>query len=166
VEWAIGTSLIRPLFFWNPAFHIWARQVEQVREMSCDRQVLARRRFDVAAYCDCLLRVCRDGINHRRLMASDPPVAALLRPERLLRKGRSALLRRLASAIDGRRESNPRLLSAFVAIPILAMTLTAAIAIQKPADWTQDRIMLSTIINLARLEAINANAASFGALGY
>ena len=57
--------------------------------------------------------------------------------------------------IEGRAERHPTLVFALLTAPLLALTLTVAVAIQKPGDWSQDRLMLSTIVNLERLEAIN-----------
>lgn len=164
VEWEIALGLVRPLLWWNPAFHIWRHQVEELRELSCDRQVLARRGYDVAAYCDCLLRVCGDGLRSRRLLAVEAPVVALVRTENRLFGGRSAALlrRRMLSVIEGRAERHPRLAFALFSLPALALTLTAAVAIQKPGDWSQDRIMLSTIVNLQRLQAVNGPVPRFG----
>lgn len=165
VEWEIALGLLRPLLWWNPAFHIWRRQVEELRELSCDRQVLARRGYDISAYCDCLLRVCRDGLRARRLVAAEAPVVALVRTDNRWFGGRSAALlkRRMLSVIEGRAERHPRLAFALLSMPALAVTLTAAVAIQKPGDWSQDRIMLSTIVNLERLQAVNGRVPSFGA---
>lgn len=168
VEWELALGLIRPLFWWNPAFHLWRRQVEELRELSCDRQVLARRGYDLGAYCDCLLRVCQDGLRARRLMAVEAPGVALLRVENRLFGARSAALlrRRMLSLIEGRSERHPRLAYAVLSLPALAVTLTAAVAIQKPGDWSQDRIMLSTIVNLERLQAVNGPIPGFGTPGY
>ena len=168
VEWEMVMELIRPFLFWNPAFYIWRRHVEELRELSCDRQVLARRGYDVAAYCECLLRVCHDGIRSHRLLAVEMPVVALVRPENRLFGGRSAMLlkRRMMSVIEGRAERHPRLVFAALAAPALALTLFASVAIQKPGDWSQDRIMLSTIVNLERLAAVNGPVPTFGSPGY
>lgn len=168
VEWEIALRLIRPFLFWNPAFHIWKHQVEELRELACDRQVLARRRYDVAAYCDCLLRVCHDGLRRRRLLAVEVPVVALVSTEKRLFGGRPAALlrRRMLSVIEGRAERHPRLALAVLSGPALAVTLTAAVAIQKPGDWSQDRIMLSTIVNLERLQAVNGPVPMFGSPGF
>lgn len=168
IEWEMLLGLIRPFLFWNPAFYIWKHQVEELRELSCDRQVLSRRGYDVAAYCDCLLRVCHDGLRPRRLLAVEAPVVALVRTENRILGSRSAALlkRRMMSVIEGRAERHPRLVFALLAVPVLAVTLTASIAIQKPGDWSQDRIMLSTIVNLERLEAVNGPVPRFGAPGY
>lgn len=168
VEWEIALGLVRPFLFWNPAFHIWKHQVEELRELSCDRQVIARRGYDLAAYCDCLLRVCHDGLRRRRLLTLEAPVVALVRTENRIFGGRSAALlrRRMMSVIDGRAERHPRLAFAILSVPALAVTLTAAVAIQKPGDWSQDRIMLSTIVNLERLQAVNGPVPMFGSPGY
>ena len=89
---------------------------------------------------------------------------ALVRTENRLFGGRSAVLlkRRMLSVIEGRAERHPRLAFAILSLPALAVTLTAAVAIQKPGDWSQDRIMLSTIVNLERLQAVNGPVPSFG----
>ena len=168
VEWEIALGVIQPFLFWNPAFHLWKRQVEELRELSCDRQVLMRRGYSVADYCDCLLRVCHDGLKPRRLMAVDLPAVALVRTEGGFFAGRAAALlkRRMMRVIEGRAERRPTLVFALLAAPFVAITLTAAIAIQKPGDWSQDRIMLSTIINLERLQAVNGPVPSFGSPGY
>jgi hypothetical protein len=47
-----------------------------------------------------------------------------------------------------------------MAVPALAGVLAvgvsmAAASVRQPGDWSQDRLMLSTIVNLERLEAIN-----------
>ncbi|MBC7141755.1 MAG: peptidase M50, partial [Rhodobacteraceae bacterium] len=55
---------------------------------------------------------------------------------------------------------------ALLAGPVLVLTLTASVAIRKPGDWSQDRIMLSTIVNLERLAAVNGPVPSFGSPGY
>jgi beta-lactamase regulating signal transducer with metallopeptidase domain len=167
VEWEIALEVLRPFLFWNPAFHLWKARVERLRELSCDRRVMARRGYDVAAYCQCLLRVCHQSLRKPRLFAVEAPVVALVRAENRLFAERSAeLLRgRLVSLIEGKAERHPNAVFALAALPLLALTLMASIAIQKPGDWSEDRIMLSTIINLERIHATNGTA-SFGSPGY
>lgn len=101
-------------------------------------------------------------------MAVEVPVVALVRTENRLFGGRAAALlrRRMLSVIEGRAERHPRLALAVLSGPALAVTLTAAVAIQKPGDWSQDRIMLSTIVNLERLQAVNGPVPMFGSPGY
>lgn len=38
---------------------------------------------------------------------------------------------------------------------MIAAMLLAKVEIQRPADWSQDRLMLSTVVNLERLDEIN-----------
>ena len=163
VSWEIFLEILRPLFFWNPAFYLWKRRVEQLRELSCDRQVMMRRGYKVSEYCDCLITVCQNSLQPRRLFAIDPPVVALVRIENRLFAQRSAKLlkSRLFSLIEGKAERHPTQVFLLLALPMLGLTLAASLAIQKPSDWSQDRLMLSSIINLERIRITNATP-SFG----
>ncbi|MCX8509463.1 MAG: M56 family metallopeptidase, partial [Rhodobacteraceae bacterium] len=160
VDWEIGMELLRPFFFWNPTFYLWRRQVEELRELSCDRQVLERKGYDVASYCQCLLRVCHNSLKRKRLFAISTPVVALVQTENRLFGHRSAqvLRQRMVSLIDGKAERHPRILAGLMLAPLVGLTLLAAISIQRPGDWSQDRLMLSTIINLERLAEMNAQS--------
>ncbi|MCB2116281.1 MAG: M56 family metallopeptidase [Rhodobacteraceae bacterium] len=165
VEWEVLICLLTPLFVWNPAFRLWKRWIEELRELSCDARVLARRHFDLRSYCDCLIRVCHDGLERRRLLSLNLPGVALVRAERGLFGATAATLlrQRMLSILEARRERHPTALFAGLAAPLVGLTLLAALSIRPPADWSQDRLMLSTIINLERLEAINGReAAAFG----
>ncbi|WP_350334114.1 M56 family metallopeptidase [Coralliovum pocilloporae] len=149
IEWEIATELLRPFFFWNPVFYIWKNQIEHLRELACDQQVLARGHFDVKAYCDCLLRVCDASVSGNRKMVSMPRVA-------LVQIDRSALLRRrILSLFTASKKPLPRHVGGLVILPAILLVAASAIAIQKPADWSQDRLMLSSIVNLERLEYRN-----------
>jgi hypothetical protein len=64
----------------------------------------------------------------------------------------------MEALIDGKAEKRPTALAALMLAPLIGLTFLAAISIQRPGDWSQDRLMLSTIINLERLEMMNANS--------
>lgn len=166
VEWELAISLLQPFLFWNPAFHLWKRHVEELREAACDRALLSRRRYAVSDYCDCLLRVCNEGLRPRGLMAVDLPAVALVRPlrGRFARRAPILLRRRILRVMEGRAERHPRLAFVLLSAPLAMVTLMVALAIQKPGDWSEDRIMLSTIVNLERLRTISA-AGAFGSPG-
>lgn len=157
VEWEIVHEFLKPFFFWNPAFYLWKCRTERLRELTCDRQVVTRRGYAVADYCQCLLRVCGESLSGGRLFAVNAPVVALVRTENRLFAQRSAqLLRdRMVALIEGRAERHPVALAALLTGPLVGLMLLATVAIQKPGDWSQDRIMLSTIINLERLQVLN-----------
>ena len=162
VEWEFGFEALRPLLFWNPAFHLWKRKIEELRELACDHRILARRRLDAAAYVQCLLRVCDDSLAPRRLWAVSMPVVGLLQgwPARMAR-GHGVMFRRRLEAVVACAPQRPvPKVLIMLLIPLPALTLMAALSIQQSADWTQDRLMLSTILNLERMSTINMAAPS------
>ncbi|MEL7133299.1 MAG: M56 family metallopeptidase, partial [Pseudomonadota bacterium] len=157
IEWEIVLETLKPFFFLNPAYHAWKRQVENLRELSCDTQVLTRGRIDVRAYCDTLLAVCQQTLRRDRMFVVAVPKVTLVTADRsALRDGRMTFLeRRILSLLDMRHLRRPRLLFMATLLPLVAAIMLTAIAIQRPGDWSQDRLMLSTVVNLERLDEIN-----------
>ncbi|MEX3007809.1 M56 family metallopeptidase [Hoeflea sp. TYP-13] len=157
IEWELALEFLKPVFFWNPVYYIWKRQVEHLRELSCDQQVIARNRYDVEAYCRCLLRVCQNSLRRDHLFSVSLPKVALFKPDRSLFGRTPAILlrHRLVSLFEGKVDKNRKSALVCLMIPLLAVVGAATVAIQKPNDWSQDRIMLSTIINLERLAERN-----------
>ncbi|MEX0369406.1 MAG: M56 family metallopeptidase [Tateyamaria sp.] len=157
IEWEIVLEALKPFFFLNPAFHAWKRQVENLRELSCDAQVLTRGRIDVRAYCDTLLAVCQQTLRRDRMFVVAVPKVTLVTADRsALRDGRMTFLeRRITSLLDRRNLRHPRLLFLGALLPLVAAIMLTAMAIQRPGDWSQDRLMLSTVVNLERLDEIN-----------
>jgi BlaR1 peptidase M56 len=153
LEWEIALELIRPLFFWNPVFHMWKRRVERLRELACDQQVVAMKHVDVKTYCSCLLKVCQASMRLNRARIIAVPRVALIDSN----CGQSRAAAFLHQRIDAMFVGTTRAVSGrgFAAIfaPLAISIALAAIALQKSDDWSQDRIMLSTIINLDRLAA-------------
>lgn len=162
IEWEFLLEALKPVFFLNPAFHAWKRQVEALRELSCDSAVLSRGRITARQYCDTLLSICQQSLRRDRLFVVAVPKVTLVTAERgAARLGRpSALERRLTALLDTPRLRHtglrhPRLLAAAFALPLIAAVMLTALAIQQPGDWSQDRLMLSTVVNLERLDEIN-----------
>ncbi|KIC51017.1 M56 family metallopeptidase [Tateyamaria sp. ANG-S1] len=157
IEWEIVLEALKPFFFLNPAFHAWKRQVENLRELSCDAEVLTRGRIDVRAYCDTLLAVCQQTLRRDRMFVVAVPKVTLVTADRsALRDGRMSFLeRRIMSLLDMRHLRRPRLLYMATLLPLAAAIMLTAVAIQRPGDWSQDRLMLSTVVNLERLDEIN-----------
>ena len=157
VEWEIGLELFKSLFFWNPVVHYWKRQIEQLRELSCDQKVLSRRRFEVQDYCDCLLRVCEDTLRRQPAQAIALPRVSLVQFDRRFFRpaGLTLLRRRVDSLFAAATDSERRRLSLLITGVLVATLAIATIAIQRPSGWSHDRLMLSSIINLERLETLN-----------
>ena len=127
-----------------------------LRELACDQQILLRHKFDAEAYCDCLLRVCRDGIRSRSHRFV--PNVAFVRIDRMPFSSNSTrfLRYRITSMLNATVNRDGLQFLHVVRIPLIALILLGTVAIQRPSDWSHDRLMLSTIVNLERLEAINA----------
>ena len=125
--------------------------------MSCDQKVLARGRLSIEQYCGCLLRVCADRFHRPKLFQLRLPEVALAetrmgfignRPARLLAN-------RLLHASDVSGCAQPPAKIVLVAALLFALVSSLSFAVQQPHGWSQNRLMLSTIINLERLETRN-----------
>lgn len=157
VEWAILLELLTPLFFWNPLFYIWKRQVTHLREFACDQNLLERSGYDVRSYCECLLRTCSRSLRGKDNFTVISAAVAMVNVERVPSENKTSLLRSRIIAITSDKSS--RLSKSTIALIILPLVLTvtfSAFLIQAPADWSHDRLMLSTIVNLERMDARNS----------
>lgn len=162
VGWEIGLELLRPLFFWNPFFYVWKSEVERLRELACDQKVTEDGKVDLKAYCLCLVRAAQAGFRKRedgghRYGEGIASVALLDVRDRFLRRSPARKLRRRVEALCEAGRSRPHWsLIALAVVPVTCAVVLSALSLQKPADWSQDRLMLSAIINLERLETINS----------
>ena len=149
--WELVLEFLRPVFFWNPVFAYFKRQVEELRELACDQQVLMRKHFGVKAYCDCLLRVCRDSLGQgggRRILVPSVPLVSARRGHRSTK----ILKQRVMSMLVRARFAPGRWITGMMVVPLLTAISIGSIATQRSGDWSQDRLMLSTIVNLERLD--------------
>ena len=157
INWEITMEFLRPLFFWNPAFILWKRIVHQLRELSCDQQVLSRKKINIRDYGECLLRVCHNSLKYKNGMPVIVPVIAFAQVDKFpfSTNSTSFLKRRVTSLFELPKEPQaPRRLW-FLMLPLMAFVVFCSMAIHTGSDWSQDRIMLSTIVNLERLDVIN-----------
>ncbi|MEM6371708.1 MAG: M56 family metallopeptidase [Pseudomonadota bacterium] len=156
LEWEVLLEAIKPFFFLNPAYHAWKRQVENLRELNCDSRVVSAGRIPVRAYCETLLSVCQHTLRRDRAFLLAVPKVTLVTADRTpLNVGKTLLERRILSVLDGRRLRHQKLAFVTAAIPLIAAVAFTSVAIQRPGDWSQDRLMLSTVVNLDRLDEIN-----------
>ncbi|MGC1428818.1 MAG: M56 family metallopeptidase [Albidovulum sp.] len=157
IQWEILLELLKPIFFLNPAYHAWKREVEDLRELACDSRVLTSGKVDIKSYCETLLSVCRQSLRRDRVFVVAVPKVTLVTADRFPhRDGKVSFLeQRITRLFDARRLSHPKLAYAAVVLPLLAAILLTTMAIQSPGDWSQDRLMLSSVVNLERLDEIN-----------
>lgn len=165
IEWEILLEGLKPFFFLNPAYHAWKARVEDLRELSCDYEVLNRGHIGMRAYCDTLLSVCQQSLRRDRAFVIAVPKVTLVTADRsaIREGGPSFLEQRITSLLDNRFARRPRLIYGAILLPMVASLLLFAVAIQSPGDWSQDRLMLSTVVNLERLDEIN-RLSTFGRL--
>ena len=157
IEWEILLEALKPFFFLNPAYHAWKRQVENLRELSCDNEVLRRGRISPRAYCDTLLNICQQTLRRDRVFVVAVPKVTLVTADRssLTDNRPSFLERRITTLLEARSLKHPRLVFGAIVVPMIGAIMLAAMAIQSPGDWSHDRLMLSTVVNLERLDKIN-----------
>ncbi|MEP5761827.1 MAG: M56 family metallopeptidase, partial [Litoreibacter sp.] len=153
LAWEIALEIARPFFFWNPALGFWKSEVERLRELACDQQVLVRRGYDVREYCECLLRVCRNTIRDDHSAQITVPTVTFGQVDASRRGLRSArfLKYRVSSMLDGAARFRDGVWGLVLVAPLAFSVAYGAISIQRSSDWSQDRLMLSAIVNLERL---------------
>ncbi|MDU8942099.1 M56 family metallopeptidase [Ovoidimarina sediminis] len=159
-EWEVFLVISRPLFFWNPVYFAWKHQLEVLRELACDSAVLERRVITPRAYADCLLSVCRQAITERQKTGSLAPRVPFLDigGAKAGRRNQATLVRRMTSIVAARSGgATDRCLFWPVLVVAGFIVAIGATAIQRHGDWSHDRLMLSTVVNLERME-IRANS--------
>lgn len=149
VEWELGFELLRPLLFWNPAYLMLKYQFGRLRELACDQSVVARKRIDAREYTACLLDYCA-----RTISTNSPRVLNVA----FVTGGKAKrVLRQRVIALTDVQPSVPALPAVFLGMTLIfgALLALGSASIQQTRDWSHDRLMLSTVVNLERLEARN-----------
>ncbi|WP_342075197.1 M56 family metallopeptidase [Yoonia sp. SS1-5] len=153
--WEIGMELLRPIFFWNPAFVFCKREVERMRELACDQQILGRRILGVRDYCECLLRVCKTGLGTAGCTQVIAPTVPFVHLDHRAKASQSApfLKQRILSILDRKAIRGSRYLATGLTVLVAALVVSTTLALRPVNDWSHDRLMLSTIVNLERLNS-------------
>jgi beta-lactamase regulating signal transducer with metallopeptidase domain len=155
LTWEIALELVRPFFFWNPAFAYCKRDVERIRELACDQQVLSRNTHPIRAYCECLLRVCRTSLMGDRTNQIITPCVPFVQIDKRANASHSEsfLKTRIMSVLDAPQPTNTRHIGPALMLSLFTVVICATIALRPVNDWSHDRLMLSTIVNLERLNS-------------
>ncbi len=148
VEWELLFEFLRPLLYWNPVFILWKRAFARLRELSCDRAVLNTLKISPREYADCLLHFCVQKSSGYRVERLN--VGLVRTPTG---RARTELEGRLL-ALQKVHEHNRSTYVFWAASCILALGIfLASSSVRDPSDWSHDRLMLSTVVNLERMEA-------------
>lgn len=155
VAWEYIWSVLHPLLFWNPAFLMFRKRLNILRELICDAALLQRTSFSKRRYCETLISVARS-MNTARNKSSALTVPFVEPKRHLARRGQSNLEYRILYALElpsARRKMG--LSSLGIIAPIVLAAFFVVLLLQAPSEWSHDRIMLSTIANLEHLESLN-----------
>ena len=151
-------SLMSLIYVLNPGYWYMAGRVRKLGELACDRAYLARHLLDAHSYALRLLSVAKSSRKQAR-QPSAFGVALTGRP--MFWRGRKSMMmsRILEIAYDVDRPARETkwvglALSACLSVAIVG----AATSLSKPADWSHERIMLSTVVNLERINQLNTLA--------
>jgi len=158
IECEFLLETLRPLLFWNPAYFLWRSEVRTLREYACDQALMARPHFDARAYCECLIRACAMAAQDRVFFSRRSPAVALV-DRRETR--RSATLEQRILAVTTKKDQPDYTISwALLSGLLVGAVMISTLLMQRPSDWSHDRLMLSTIVNLERMAS--RNTASLG----
>ena len=122
---------------------------------SWQRALLDRGKVTPQSYAECLFAVCRKAISERQRLGAVAPSVPFMEVglTRAGMRNREVLLQRMTAIVTtggaGTRKGRlfwPVLLAATLMVAI------SAVAIQRHGDWSHDRLMLSTVVNLERME--------------
>lgn len=153
--WELAMAALSPLFALNPAFWALTRRTRRLREHSCDAACVARPGIDMREYAMCLLDVARNAQNKG---PGTLTVALLGRRQMRSATTRSQLGQRIVWIAAGPERRASLWISAALIVAFSAMALGAMLVLRAPDGWSHERLMLSSVVNLERLETINTLA--------
>ena len=161
VDWEILLSLVSPLFALNPAFWLLADRIRRFREYTCDAAYLKKGGVAARDYCLLLLdiasRASRDRAA-RKTSAYAASVPFFGQDGIFNRTAKNTLEKRIVALSKGAMFVDTgfaRYVNFAPAALLILVVATGVLVSAKPADWSHDRLMLSTVVNLERLDRIN-----------
>ena len=168
VDWEILLSLVSPLFTLNPAFWLLTDRIRQFREYTCDAAFLKKGTIAAREYCLLLLSIASEAARQKAnkgQVAHAASVPFFGRDGMFNRTAKSSLHKRIIALTQGSSfldDGPSRYVNLAPAALLFIVVGTGVVMSAKPTDWSHDRLMLSTVVNLERLDRING----FGAAPY
>lgn len=161
VNWEILLSFISPLFTLNPAFWLLTDRIRQFREYTCDAAFLKKGTIAAREYCLLLLSVASEAAkqNANKNQTTHPATVPFFgRDSMFQRSAKNSLRKRILALTNGSTfldEGIGRVVNFAPAFMLFVVVSAGVMMSSKPTDWSQDRLMLSTVVNLERLDRIN-----------
>ncbi|MBO9471971.1 M56 family metallopeptidase [Shimia sp. R10_1] len=158
VDAEVLLSLISPVAVLNPGFWFLSSRLRKLGELACDRAYLSRKGFDAHTYALRLLEIARRSSN-----ATQQPAAfgVPLVGRRVPFLSRRSMLKDRILEIAQDQDAPAKeavLFGALLSVVMAVCVLVGAVALAEPEDWSHERIMLSTVANLDRLNHLNTLA--------
>ncbi|MEL6570097.1 MAG: M56 family metallopeptidase [Pseudomonadota bacterium] len=151
-------AMASPLYVLNPGYWYLSGRVRKLGELACDRAYLARHLQDAHSYSLRLLSIARSAAKARQQPAA---FGVALTGRALPWFGRKSMLKsrilEIARDLDRPAKETRWVGLALSAVLSIAIVGTAT-SLSKPADWSHERIMLSTVVNLERIDQLNTLA--------
>lgn len=159
VDGEVVLSLISPFAVLNPGFWFLSSRLRRLGELACDRAYLARRRYDAHGYALRLLEAARRSSNSVTAQPTAFGVPLIGRNVPFLSRRSMLKDRILEIARDQDRPAREAVTAGGILSVLMAgVVLLGAVALTEPEDWSQERLMLSSVANLERLNELNTLA--------
>jgi len=161
VDWEILLTLASPLFALNPAFWLISDRIRRFREYTCDAAFLKKPGIEARDYCLLLLEFASKLKNDRLIRSNSTQVVSvqLCGQDGWFSRDKKCTLRKRIIALSQGSTFIDKGLARYInlapAILLLFIVGSGVFIAAKPADWSHDRLMLSTVANLERLDKIN-----------
>ncbi|MEM9840943.1 MAG: M56 family metallopeptidase, partial [Pseudomonadota bacterium] len=155
----IVLSLVSPFLILNPGYWFIAGRMRNLAELSCDRAFLARDRMSARDYSLRLLATARRHLaaENRVPRAFGVPLIGRSLPWAPRKSMLKSRIQEIAAHVDDPAKES-RMLAGIASVGLTAVILMMAVSFGTAGDWSHERIMLSTVVNLERINEINSLA--------
>ncbi|MCH2096336.1 MAG: M56 family metallopeptidase [Rhodobacteraceae bacterium] len=150
-------ALASPMYVLNPGYWYLSGRVRKLGELACDRAYLERRLQDAHVYCIRLLSIARTASKAKQPTAFGVALTGRSLPWRGRRSMLKSRILEIARDMDGPAKES-KTISLVVSAGLSLAIVFAATSLSKPADWSHERIMLTTVLNLERIDQLNLMA--------
>ncbi|MEO0484475.1 MAG: M56 family metallopeptidase [Pseudomonadota bacterium] len=159
VDAEIMLSVVSPFLILNPGYWFIAGRVRNLAELACDRAFLARERMAAREYSLRLLTIARTygSSSQRGPSAFGVSLVGRTLPWMSRKSMLKSRIEEIAADVNAPLREG-RLIAASASLTLAALILFVAMSVGASGDWSHERIMLSTVVNLERINELNTLA--------
>lgn len=149
-------AVVSPFFIFNPGYWLLSKKLRKLREHTCDIEFLERSHHGTRAYAKALLKVAKQASKTRRLNRVGSLAVPFVGRRLLLESStKSSLAARIMVLADGNCGKPHKAFLAALLVMVAGMMFVGAAAFKPSTGWSHDRIMISSVANLERLNSRN-----------